>query len=61
MTDPVKKCMVCAKTATNLKGGICDMCQDKIRREAMGEQARDSQSTEHELKHHGVNPVKTSK
>jgi hypothetical protein len=32
--------MVCAKPTSVLTGGICDACQDKIRREAMGEQVR---------------------
>jgi hypothetical protein len=46
--------MVCAKPAENLRGGICEVCQDKIRREAMGEQARNSESAERELSRHGV-------
>ena len=35
----MKKCMVCAKPAEMLKGGICEPCQEWIRREAMGEQS----------------------
>jgi predicted amidophosphoribosyltransferase len=58
MTESVKKCMVCAKPAQNLRGGICDVCQDKIRREAMGEQARNSENAERELGRHGVRPDK---
>ena len=58
MTESVKKCMVCAKPAQNLRGGICDVCQDKIRREAMGEQARNSDSAEREVRRHGVTPDK---
>jgi len=40
MTESAKKCMVCAQPVAILKGGICLACQDKIRREALGEQAR---------------------
>ncbi|HEX5608375.1 MAG TPA: hypothetical protein VFY96_17775 [Candidatus Binatia bacterium] len=58
MSQSVKKCMVCAKPAENLRGGICEVCQDKIRREAMGEQARNSESAERELSRHGVTPDK---
>lgn len=54
MSQSVKKCMVCAKPAETLRGGICEACQDKIRREAMGEQARNSESAERELSRHGV-------
>jgi hypothetical protein len=53
-----KKCMVCAKTVTVLKGGICEHCQDRIRREAMGEQANMSQQAERELAKHGVTSKK---
>lgn len=52
---PEKKCMVCGKAAT-LKGGICEPCQDRIRREAMGEQASTRSQAEKELKKHGVDP-----
>jgi hypothetical protein len=58
MSDPTKKCMVCAKPAPNLKGGICEICQDKIRREAMGEQARNSDSAARDLSRQGIPPVK---
>jgi hypothetical protein len=58
MTESNKKCMVCAKPATVLKGGICEACQDKIRREAMGEQARTSAGADRELTRHGVKPEK---
>jgi hypothetical protein len=58
MSQSAKKCMVCAKAAENLRGGICEVCQDKIRREAMGEQARNSESAERELSRHGVAPDK---
>ena len=58
MATPEKRCMVCAKVMPVLKGGICELCQDKIRREALGEQSRASDSADHELRHHGVTPVK---
>lgn len=59
MTEPVtKKCMICAKPAEVLKGGICEPCQDKIRREALGEQAGVSERAERELSRHGVPPTK---
>jgi len=50
--------MICAKPAAVLKGGICDSCQDRIRREAMGEQAGTADRAERELTHHGVTPTK---
>ena len=50
-----KKCMICAKAAP-LKGGICDPCQDRIRREALGQQAVERGQAEKELKKHGVTP-----
>jgi hypothetical protein len=53
--EPEKKCMVCGK-AVVLKGGICEPCQDRIRREAMGEQASSRSQAEKELKKHGVDP-----
>jgi hypothetical protein len=37
MTEEKKKCMICAKPVLILKGGICEPCQDRIRREALGE------------------------
>ena len=58
MAQEEKKCMVCAKAAPVLKGGICELCQDKIRREAMGEQARTSEGAERELSRQGVAPTK---
>lgn len=58
MTQAEKKCMVCAKAAAPLKGGICELCQDKIRREAMGEQARTSEGAERELTRQGITPSK---
>ena len=47
--------MVCAKP-TPLRGGICEPCQERIRREAMGEQADVRTQAEKELKKHGVVP-----
>jgi hypothetical protein len=58
MSERTKKCMVCAKPATILKGGICEACQDRIRREAMGEQARNSEGADRELARHGITPKK---
>ncbi|HMA82080.1 MAG TPA: hypothetical protein VKR81_14375 [Candidatus Binatia bacterium] len=58
MTESMKKCMVCAKTVAVLKGGICEACQDRIRREAMGEQARVREGADRELNRQGVTPVK---
>jgi hypothetical protein len=58
MTETIKKCMVCANPAESLRGGICEPCQDKIRREAMGEQARNNESAERELSRQGVTPNK---
>jgi hypothetical protein len=58
MGDMKKKCMICAKEAPVLKGGICDPCQDRIRREAMGEQAGISDRANKELSKHGVTPAK---
>jgi hypothetical protein len=50
-----KKCMVCGKVMPG-RGAICEPCQDRIRREAMGEQASTRSQAEKELKKHGVNP-----
>ena len=58
MIQAEKKCMVCARPVPVLKGGICELCQDKIRREAMGEQARTGEGADRELTHHGVKPAK---
>jgi hypothetical protein len=58
MTEPTKKCMVCAKPLVPLKGGICEPCQDRIRREAMGEQAGIRDQADRELSRHGVTPTK---
>ena len=50
--------MVRAKPTPVLTGGICEACQDKIRREAMGEQARAAEGADRELSHHGITPIK---
>jgi len=58
MTETKKRCMVCAKEVAILKGGICEPCQERIRREALGEQAGVSDRADQELARHGVNPTK---
>ena len=58
MSNDKNKCMICGKAVTLLKGGICEPCQDRIRREAMGEQAGISDRAERELAKHGVTPTK---
>ena len=58
MAEAQKRCMICAKFADALKGGICEPCQDRIRREAMGEQAGISERADRELNKHGVVPSK---
>jgi hypothetical protein len=58
MSDANKKCMICAKPAEALKGGICQPCQDRIRREAMGEQAGVSERAEREISRQGIAPTK---
>ncbi len=58
MNDAPKKCMICAKAAPVLKGGICELCQERIRREAMGEQSGVADRAERELTHHGITPSK---
>jgi hypothetical protein len=58
MSEEKKKCMICGKVVAGLKGGICEPCQDRIRREAMGEQAGISDRADRELTRHGVTPAK---
>jgi hypothetical protein len=58
MAEVKKKCMVCGKQVVILKGGICEPCQDRIRREALGEQAGIGDRAERELAKHGVKPTK---
>ena len=59
MTEVKKKCMVCAKPVEVLKGGICEPCQERIRREALGEQAGIADRADRELAKHGIKPDKT--
>lgn len=47
--------MLCGKP-TPLKGGICEPCQERVRREAMGEQAGARAEADKELKKHGIIP-----
>ncbi len=56
MEQEKRKCMICGK-ATLLKGGICEPCQERIRREAMGKQADVRTQAEKELKKHGITPA----
>ena len=58
MAENKKRCMVCAKEVAILKGGICEPCQERIRREALGEQAGVGERADRELARHGVNPTK---
>jgi len=58
MADAKKRCMICAKEAAVLNGGICGPCQDRIRREAMGQQAGISERADKELSKHGITPAK---
>ncbi|SRR5712692_3641327 len=45
-----KKCLICGKAVVELKGGICEPCQERIRREAPGEQADVRSQMERALK-----------
>ena len=58
MSEAQKKCMICGKAAADFKGGICEPCQDRIRREALGEQAGISDRADRELTKHGITPSK---
>jgi len=58
MSDEKKTCMICDKPMTILKSAICEPCQDRIRREALGEQAGIGERAERELTRHGVPPKK---
>jgi hypothetical protein len=58
MSEAVKKCMICAKPNVELKGGICNPCQDRIRREAMREQDGIADRAEHEISRQGIAPTK---
>lgn len=61
MAESAKKCMVCAKPVLELKGGICRACEDKIRREALGEQARTGENANRELSARVSTPPKSNK
>jgi len=50
--------MICAKPSEVLKGGICQPCQERIRREALGEQAGVADRAEREISRHGIAPKK---
>jgi hypothetical protein len=56
MDEEKKKCMVCGKLVLTIKGGICDPCQEQIRREALGKESDTRVRAEKELKKHGVQP-----
>jgi hypothetical protein len=58
MAEAKRRCMICAKEVAILKGGICEPCQDRIRREALGEQSGISDRADKELSRHGVPPAK---
>jgi len=53
-----KRCMICARPTDILKGGICEPCQERIRREALGEHAGIAERAEQELLRHGIRPAK---
>jgi len=50
--------MICAKPSEVLKGGICQPCQERIRREALGEQAGIAERAEREISRQGIPPKK---
>lgn len=56
MTEDSKKCMVCGQKLAVGKASICDLCQDRIRKEAMGEQTATTEPEE--LIKHGVTAEK---
>jgi hypothetical protein len=58
MSEEKKKCMICGKMVVAFKGSICEPCQDRIRREAMGEQAGISDRADRELTRQGITPTK---
>jgi hypothetical protein len=58
MSQENKKCMICAKPSEVLKGGICQPCQERIRREALGEQAGIAERAEREISRQGIPPKK---
>jgi len=46
--------MICAKTSEVLHGGVCQPCQERIRREALGEQAGIAERAEREISRQGI-------
>jgi len=58
MSEASKRCMICAKPSEVLKGGICQPCQERIRREALGEQAGVADRAELEISRQGIAPTK---
>ena len=58
MSEAAKRCMICAKPSEVIKGGICQPCQERIRREALGEQAGVAEGAEREISRHGIAPTK---
>jgi len=58
MSEASKRCMICAKPSEVLKGGICQPCQERIRREALGEQAGVADRAEREISRQGIAPKK---
>ena len=58
MSEAAKRCMICAKPSELLKGAICQPCQERIRREALGEQAGVADRAEREITRQGIAPVK---
>jgi hypothetical protein len=58
MGEATKKCMICAKPSESLKGGICQPCEERIRREALGEQAGVADRAEREISRQGIAPIK---
>jgi hypothetical protein len=55
METVTKRCMVCGKVV-ELRGGICDPCQERIRHEALGERENLRAQSDKELKKQGVTP-----
>ena len=58
MSEASKRCMICAKPSETLKGGICLPCQERIRQEALGEQAGVADRAEREISRQGIAPTK---
>jgi len=58
MSEANKRCMICAKLSEALNGGICQPCQERIRREALGEQTGVADRAEREISRQGIAPKK---